>query len=166
MVYWNEFILAHKGHFWVQWLYFGSLTLVWLEYLFHRYQQKLKLGCFFFFFFFFQRAGSPAHQTLGWVSSYSVYLVTAVSFMLHLGIVLEYDSDIWQICYAVLSHFSHVWLYTTLWKCSLPGSSVHGILQARILEWVAVLSFRGPSRPMDCTCVAYVSCDGRWVLYH
>ena len=27
--------------------------------------------------------------------------------------------------------------------CSPPGSSVHGILQARILEWVAMLSFRG-----------------------
>ena len=27
--------------------------------------------------------------------------------------------------------------------CSSPGSSVHGILQARILEWVAILFFRG-----------------------
>ena len=31
--------------------------------------------------------------------------------------------------------------------CSLPGSSVHGILQARILEWVAMPSSRGPSQP-------------------
>ena len=30
-------------------------------------------------------------------------------------------------------------------NCSLPGSSVHGILQARILEWVAMPSSRGPS---------------------
>ena len=29
--------------------------------------------------------------------------------------------------------------------CSLPGSSVHGILQARMLEWVAILSSRGSS---------------------
>ena len=29
--------------------------------------------------------------------------------------------------------------------CSPPGSSVHGILQARILEWVAIFSSRGPS---------------------
>ena len=29
--------------------------------------------------------------------------------------------------------------------CSLPGSSVHGILQARILKWVAVPSSRGSS---------------------
>ena len=33
--------------------------------------------------------------------------------------------------------------------CSLPGSSVHGILQARILEQVAMLSSRGSSRPRD-----------------
>ena len=31
--------------------------------------------------------------------------------------------------------------------CSLPGFSVHGILWARILEWVAIYSSRGPSRP-------------------
>ena len=33
--------------------------------------------------------------------------------------------------------------------CSLPGSSVHGILQARILEWIAISSSRGSSRPRD-----------------
>ena len=42
--------------------------------------------------------------------------------------------------------------------CSPPGSSVHGILQARLLEWVAMPSFRGPSRPRDRTCVFCVSC--------
>ena len=45
--------------------------------------------------------------------------------------------------------------------CSPPGSSVHGILQARVLEWVAVLLCRGPSRPTDRTCLSYV---GRWIL--
>ena len=38
--------------------------------------------------------------------------------------------------------------------CSLPGSSVHGILQARILEWVAMLFSRGSSRPRDQTHVS------------
>ena len=33
--------------------------------------------------------------------------------------------------------------------CSLPGSSVHGILQARTLEWVAISSSRGSSQPRD-----------------
>ena len=39
--------------------------------------------------------------------------------------------------------------------CSPPGSSVHGILQAWILEWVAMLSSRGSSWPRDQTCVSY-----------
>ena len=41
--------------------------------------------------------------------------------------------------------------------CSPPGSSVHGILQARILEWVAMLSSRGSSRHKDQTRVFHVS---------
>ena len=47
--------------------------------------------------------------------------------------------------------------------CGPPGSSVHGILQARILEWVALSSSKGSSQPRDQT---HVSCIGRWVLYH
>jgi hypothetical protein len=47
---------------------------------------------------------------------------------------------------------------------SLPGSSVQGILQARTLEWLAMLSSRGSSDPR--TEVSYVSCVGRQVLYH
>ena len=48
---------------------------------------------------------------------------------------------------------------------SLPGSSVHGILQAKILEWVAMSSSRGSSQPRDRTHVSYISYIGRWVLY-
>ena len=44
--------------------------------------------------------------------------------------------------------------------CSLPGSSVHGISQARILEWVAMPSSRGSSRPRDPSRISYVSCIG------
>ena len=50
--------------------------------------------------------------------------------------------------------------------CSPPSSSVHGILQARILEWVAMTSSRGSSWPRDQTCASYISCISRWVLYH
>ena len=46
---------------------------------------------------------------------------------------------------------------------SPEGSSVHGILQARILEWVAVSLSRGSSQPRDQTLVSWV---GRWILYH
>ena len=41
---------------------------------------------------------------------------------------------------------------------SPPGSSVHGIFQARILEWVSIPFSRGSFPPRDQTCVCYVSC--------
>ena len=41
--------------------------------------------------------------------------------------------------------------------CSLPGSSVHGILQARILEWVAMPFSRGSSHPRDQTLVSCIA---------
>ena len=50
--------------------------------------------------------------------------------------------------------------------CSSPGSSVHGILQARILEWIVISSSRGSSQSWDWTPFSYVSCIGRRVLYH
>ena len=49
---------------------------------------------------------------------------------------------------------------------SLPGSSVYGISQARILEWVAISSSRGSSQPRNQTRISCVSCIGRRILYH
>ena len=49
---------------------------------------------------------------------------------------------------------------------SPPDSSVHGILQARIPEWVAMPSSRGFSQPRDGTSISQVSCTGMRVLYH
>ena len=48
----------------------------------------------------------------------------------------------------------------TLWDpmdCRPPGSSVHGILQARILEWLAISFSRGSSRPRDQTWVFHIT---------
>ena len=45
-----------------------------------------------------------------------------------------------------------------------PGFSVHGILQARILEWVALFFSKGSSWPRDRTCVSYVSCIDTQIL--
>ena len=47
-------------------------------------------------------------------------------------------------------------------NCSLPGSSVHGILQARILEWVALPSSRGSSQSRDWTWVSHTA--GRFFI--
>ena len=49
--------------------------------------------------------------------------------------------------------------------CSPSGSSVHGILQGRMLACIAIPSSRGSSQPRDWTCVSYVSCIGRQILY-
>ena len=50
--------------------------------------------------------------------------------------------------------------------CSLPGSYVHGIFQARILEWVVISFSRGSSQPRARTSFSGVSCIGRQILYH
>ena len=52
----------------------------------------------------------------------------------------------------------------TPWTVAHQAPLSMGILQARILQWVAVPSSRGSSRPRDQTCVSYVSCIGRQVL--
>ena len=56
----------------------------------------------------------------------------------------------------------------SLWPYGLysPGSSVHGFLQARILKWVAISSSRGFSQPRDWTCISWVCCIGKLILYH
>ena len=70
-------------------------------------------------------------------------------------------------CVYVLSCFSLVQLFATLWTVAPPGSSVHGILQARILEWVAMPSSRGSSNPgiKPPSLMPPVSAD-MYVLYH
>ena len=62
------------------------------------------------------------------------------------------------------------WLFlvvsNSLWPhmdCSPPSSSVHGIFQAGIPEWVAISPCRGCFWPRDWTCISWI---GRWILYH
>ena len=57
----------------------------------------------------------------------------------------------------LLCVLSHVWLCSSM-DCSPPGSSVHGIFQARILERVSISFSRGYSQPRDRTWVSFVSC--------
>ena len=57
----------------------------------------------------------------------------------------------------------HVQLFGIPWTVARQVPLVQGILQARILEWVAIFSSRGSSQPRDWTCV---SCIGRQILYH
>ena len=71
-------------------------------------------------------------------------------------------SGVFVLCMLETSVMSYsLWSYG-----SLPGSPIHGILQTRILEWVAVPSARGSSRPRDQSPVSSVSCIGGQDLYH
>ena len=60
---------------------------------------------------------------------------------------------------------SHVQLFVTPWT-SPPGSSVHGIFQARILEWVVISFSRGSSWPRDQCKVSWISCIGSVQFSH
>ena len=56
-----------------------------------------------------------------------------------LGIHSESESEVAQLCQTLCGSMD----------CSLPGSSEHGIFQARVLEWVVISFSRGSSQPMD-----------------
>ena len=80
-----------------------------------------------------------------------------------------YTCDRW--CMHVYTH-THIYgaqLCLTLcdpMNYSPPGSSVRGILLARILEWATISPPRESSRLTDQSVICYVSCIGRWILYH
>ena len=68
----------------------------------------------------------------------------------------------WCVCVCLVAQSC-----ATLWdslNCSPPGTSVRGIFQARILEWVAISSSRGSSQPRDRTQVSCMSYIGRCIL--
>ena len=66
-----------------------------------------------------------------------------------LSCILLVFCNCWEIMHAyVLSHFSSIQLFVTLWTVSPPGSSAHGISQTGTLEWVAISFSRGSSDPV------------------
>ena len=71
---------------------------------------------------------------------------------------------VWVCEHALCSVQSCLTLYSSR-DCNPPGSSVHGIFQTRILEWIAISSSRGSSQPRDWTCVSGISCIARQILY-
>ena len=56
----------------------------------------------------------------------------------------------------------HVWLFVIPW--TIAHQAPLSILQARILEWVAISFCRGSSRPRDWISISSISCTGRWIL--
>ena len=97
------------------------------------------------------------------VESSSVLLIChSLKVLLHYlaEILVENTKTLHCCCYLVTK-----WFPTFLWPrdCSLRGSSVHGISQVRILEWVATYFSSGTSWPRDWICISYI---GRQILYH
>ena len=66
----------------------------------------------------------------------------------------------------MLSCFSCVRLFATLWTVAHQAPCVDGVLQARVLEWVPRSFSRGSSLPRDWTYVPNLSCIDRRILYH
>ena len=81
------------------------------------------------------------------------------------GVAKESDVTEWQRLhtYVKWKSRSSVWLFCNPMDCSLPGSSIHGVLQARILEWVAYLSLLQGIFPTQELNWDLLHC--RWILY-
>ena len=93
------------------------------------------------------RASSVCLRTVSWCSHSS--LLYAVKHQLRVWPTLKQRLLSWKWCATKLRQ-SCLTLCDPL-DCSPSGSSVHGILQARILEWVAISSFTESSWPRDWT---------------
>ena len=61
---------------------------------------------------------------------------------------------------------SCIQLFCDPMDCSLSGSSVPRISQARILEWVDISYSKKSSQSRAQTCVSCISCNGRQILYY
>ena len=106
----------------------------------------------------------------------SSYLVTKYVYCL----VSKVTADSEAVCYCTFMFILRLrcnWcccglvtkLYPTLldyMDWSPPGSPVHEISQARILEWVAISFSRGSAQPRNRTHISFVFCIGRQILYH
>ena len=85
--------------------------------------------------------------------------------IIHFSLCPNLYRELCKICYCCLLTKSCLTLCDPMdWSSS--GSSVHGILQARIEKWVAISYFRRSSWPKDQTHISCISCTGRHVLYH
>ena len=79
-------------------------------------------------------------------------------------LVASRDCIVWYLILECRCECScHVQLFCDPMDCSPPGSSVYGISQARILEWIAISFSRVSSWPRDQT---HIPCIDRWILYH
>ena len=102
---------------------------------------------------------------LSWpIHSHQIHLLTPSLW----GLVFQHMNLGWGT--QIFSLSASCWVVTDslhFMDYSPPGSSIHWIFQARVLEWVAISSSRGSSWPRDWThVISCIFCIGRWILYH
>ena len=101
-----------------------------------------------------------------YIIGYKLYIIICI-----LLTYIVYTYNIYTIYVYIYSEFACIRTQSCLtlcnpMHCTLPGSSVHGILKARILEWDAISSSRESSQPRDQTRVSCNSCIGSECFYY
>ena len=97
---------------------------------------------------------STQHCSWGWYNTVFKHLFLVQFWVLAKTSEVESESEVAQLCPTLCDTMD----------CSLPGSSLHGMLQARVLVWVAVSFSRGSSQPRDWTWVSHIPgrCFNLW----
>ena len=114
----------------------------------------------------FNPSGSPTHSTLSWkILQFPLEIAgfrspdTQTYTDKHTALNRPSVYDVIVLCMCVCWSEVAQWCPTLCdpTDCSPPGPSVQGLLQARILEWVAISFPRGSTRPRDRTCISSTS---------
>ena len=144
----------------------------------------MELSCFFYF-------PTDVGNLISGSSAFSKTSLNMWKFMVHVLLKPDlenfehYFTSVWDECNCVvvwafcgiafLRDWNKNWPFKSLQSClilcnpmgySLPGSSIHGISQTRIPEWIAMPHSRGSSWPRDGTSVLELSCIDRLIIYH
>ena len=96
------------------------------------------------------------------ISTFSFHTLIWDHFWVNYMLPILLMGRLFTVCqFSSVQSLSRVQLFATPWTVAHQASSVHGIFQARILEWVAIYFSRESSQPKDWT---HVSCIGRQIL--
>ena len=105
------------------------------------------------------------------ITMHSIFFYKTTILMISLYFITRFchftSSEFLSVCCPIPCLHAQLCLtLCNLTDCNPTGSSGHGILQARTLQWVAISFSRGSFPPRDWAPIACIFCIGRWVLYH
>ena len=141
----------HKIAFWIlpfkaRWATVHAITKSWTRLSMHAQltkQLQLVTICYFLMLHF---ASGQCSLVSGKMEIWLSTEYSARSKLLVSGNASESESEVAQSCLTLFDPMD----------CSLPCSCIHGIFQARVLEWVAISFSRGSSRPRDYTRISRI----------